>query len=51
MDSDTDSIKTKCGTPSYVDPEILMGHPFTTKADIFSLGSMFFNMVTGKLLF
>ncbi len=40
-------IKQKCGTPSYVAPEILRGENFTTKTDIFSLGSLFYNMVVG----
>lgn len=41
----------KCGTPGYVAPELLKGFPFSPKSDIFSLGSMFYNMVTGKMLF
>jgi serine/threonine protein kinase len=50
---ETDFVQTKCkcGTPSYVDPDILHGHPFTTKSDIFSLGSLLFNLITGRLLF
>ena len=40
-----------CGTPGYVDPEVLNGRPFTTKSDIFSLGSLLFNLVTHKIVF
>lgn len=46
-----EQISLKCGTPGYVAPEILKGHPFTPKADIFSIGSFFFNLLTGKNLF
>jgi len=40
-----------CGTPGYVDPEVLNGRPFTTKSDIFSLGSLLFNLITQKIVF
>jgi serine/threonine protein kinase len=42
---------SKCGTPGYVDPDILRGKPFTAKADIFSIGSFFFNLLTSQALF
>jgi serine/threonine protein kinase len=41
----------KCGTPGYVAPELLKGFAFSSKSDVFSLGCLFFNMVTGKMLF
>lgn len=41
----------KCGSPGYVAPEVLKGSPNTTKGDIFSLGSLMFNLITGKNLF
>lgn len=41
----------RCGTPGYVGPEVLHGHVFTDKADIFSLGSFFFNLITSSCLF
>lgn len=41
----------KCGTPAYVDPEVLNGGGFTLKSDIFSLGSLMFNLITRKLIF
>ena len=41
----------QCGTPGYVDPDVLNGRPFTFKSDIFSLGSLFFNLVTHRLVF
>ncbi len=50
-ENDSQEIFNKCGTPSYVAPEVLNGQPFTTKADIFSAGALFFNMVAGICLF
>ncbi len=49
----TDPVETalKCGTPGYVCPEVLKGTPFTTKSDIFSIGSFFFNLLTNSNLY
>ena len=51
----TDSSKTKTGmvlgTPSYMSPEQLAGKKVTGQSDIFSLGVMLFQMVTGHLPF
>lgn len=49
--SNTKELTVKCGTPSYMDPEVLNGTAFTEKSDIFSLGSILFNLVTQKILF
>ena len=35
------------GTPGYVAPEVWEGEPYTTKADVYSLGATLFHMVTG----
>jgi serine/threonine protein kinase len=45
--TDIEKTRIKCGTPSYIDPDVLNNHPFTTKSDIFSLGSLLFNLITG----
>jgi eukaryotic-like serine/threonine-protein kinase len=37
------------GTPLYMSPEQLMGLTLTPRADLFSLGVIFFEMLTGKL--
>lgn len=49
--NDSTEVGVKCGTPSYVAPEVLNNSDFTTKADIFSAGSLMFNALTCKCLF
>ncbi len=41
----------KCGTPTYIAPEVLNNLGYREKADMFSLGSILFNLVSGKYLF
>jgi calcium/calmodulin-dependent protein kinase I len=41
----------KFGTPGYVAPEILRSEGYNSKCDIFSLGSLMFNLLTGLYLF
>lgn len=40
-----------CGTPGYIAPEALAGQGFTIKSDIFSLGSILYNILSLKNLF
>ena len=44
-------ITHKCGSPGYVAPEIFKKPGYSYKSDIFSLGSVFFNLLTGRYLF
>jgi len=37
------------GTPNYISPELGLGKPADGRSDIYSLGTMFFQMVTGQL--
>jgi serine/threonine protein kinase len=48
---DDGQLYMKCGTPGYVAPEILRGEGYNSKCDIFSMGSLFFNLLTGLYLF
>ncbi len=41
----------RCGTPSYIAPEVLQGIGYSFKADIFGLGSMMYNLASGLFLF
>jgi serine/threonine protein kinase len=39
---------SKAGTPGYIAPEVFDGKPYTEKGDVFSLGVMYYSMVSGK---
>jgi serine/threonine-protein kinase len=51
----TDSVKTRTGaflgSPSYMAPEQLMGSNVDGRADIYSLGASFYQLLTGNLPF
>lgn len=44
-------LYSACGTPSYIAPELLRGTGYNTKCDIFSLGSVLYNLKTQRYLF
>jgi serine/threonine-protein kinase ULK/ATG1 len=44
---ENDLAKTQCGTPLYMAPEILRGEFYGSKVDVWSLGTIFFEMLTG----
>ena len=39
------------GTPGYLSPEVCMGEPYDNRSDIFSLGVVYFEMLTGRIPF
>jgi serine/threonine-protein kinase len=45
---DLTSVGTLIGTPCYMSPEQAMGRKLTTQTDIFSLGIVLYELVTGK---
>ena len=40
--NDAKTIKKVCGTPGFLDPNVLKGNNNTTKADIFGLGCLLY---------
>ena len=51
LPDDHSKLYEKCGTPCYMAPEMLRGEGYREKCDIFALGSVFFNILTGLHLF
>ena len=43
-------LDKQCGSPGYIAPEILRGLGYDCKADVFSLGSIFYKILTGANL-
>ncbi|PYS08418.1 MAG: hypothetical protein DMG17_28985 [Acidobacteria bacterium] len=39
---------TFAGTPAYMAPEVILSHQFDERADLFSLGTVFYEMLTGR---
>lgn len=44
-----DLIKGTSGTPLYLAPEVVAGHPVTVQSDIYALGIMLYQLVIGDL--
>jgi 5'-AMP-activated protein kinase catalytic alpha subunit len=44
-------LKTSCGSPLYVDPEIIRGEDYTAQCDIWSAGVLLYVMVAGEFPF
>jgi calcium/calmodulin-dependent protein kinase I len=40
-------LRSQCGTPGYVAPEVICGTPYGTKADMFSLGVIMYIILAG----
>lgn len=47
----TASTSGVIGTPNYMAPEVLKGHPATSAADIYGFGVMLYQILTGRLPF
>lgn len=49
--SEGETLKKKCGSPSFMAPEQIKGEKLDCYTDIYQIGVTLFNMVTGKLPF
>eukprot|EP01114_Cavostelium_apophysatum_P003755 TRINITY_DN13884_c0_g1_i1.p1 TRINITY_DN13884_c0_g1~~TRINITY_DN13884_c0_g1_i1.p1 ORF type:complete len:282 (+),score=75.13 TRINITY_DN13884_c0_g1_i1:214-1059(+) len=47
LDDDREERDTLCGTPNYISPEIVEGKPHGLSTDIWSLGVVLYNFLTG----
>jgi len=45
MDRPDDSMKTKCGTPAFVPPELVLGRKYGPKCDVWSAGCTLFMLL------
>lgn len=42
------AMKTQAGTPLYLAPEVLQGFEYTSEVDVWSLGVIFLELITGR---
>lgn len=47
LGSDEDRCHTRCGTPAYICPEILLGLPYAFSVDMWSIGCVIFMLLAG----
>lgn len=50
-ENSTESRRTICGSPVYFSPEMITKCPYTFKADIWSLGIIFYELLCGYFPF
>lgn len=47
LDSPDQKLQTRCGTPAYVSPEILVGTPYGRTTDLWSIGCIIYMLISG----
>lgn len=47
----TSTLKSQCGTPVYMAPEMLQRHPYTTSVDVWSAGIVMYIILSGSMPF
>jgi serine/threonine protein kinase len=47
LDSPDEKLMTRCGTPAYVSPEILVGTPYGRTTDLWSIGCIIYMLISG----
>ncbi len=47
LEQEKSLAETQCGTPLYMAPEVLEGKNYDSKVDVWSLGAVFYEMLTG----
>lgn len=45
------TLTNQCGSPHYMCPQIVTAQPYTTKADVWSLGVLIFRLLSGNMPF
>jgi len=51
LENKNDLAQTMLGSPIYMAPEVLKGEIYTIKADVWSLGIVYFQMLFGRCPF
>ena len=44
-------LESKCGTPLYMAPEMLLRHPYNSSVDMWSVGIVMYNILSGSMPF
>jgi serine/threonine protein kinase len=47
LESSDQKLQTRCGTPAYVSPEILVGSPYGKTTDLWSIGCIVYMLIAG----
>jgi len=51
MTPNDEQLTQKCGSPGFMAPEMFLAPSYGYKVDMFSLGAVFYQLLTGEYLF